>query len=199
MSGYALGYVRIVVVVVVIVVVVVAIFKSRQSTMGLFSATSTTRSELLTMVQRMSKIWFITMFNESRMRTVGSKKFGVSMRPVGAYILYLIHCSVLPVEVCCPTWTSKRWHNCRASTGDLISDVIWALLMKGLSSLSFEASFVRFVTALTVYSHPVVFLQWQRRDKGGWRPEVDEEFEDEDGNVYSKKTYEDVKRQGLIP
>ncbi|CAD7695224.1 unnamed protein product [Ostreobium quekettii] len=39
----------------------------------------------------------------------------------------------------------------------------------------------------------------QRRDKGGWRPDVDEECEDEDGNVYSKKTYEDMKRQGLIP
>lgn len=47
--------------------------------------------------------------------------------------------------------------------------------------------------------YPVCCLRWQRRDKGGWRPEVDEEFEDEEGNVYSKKTYEDVKRQGLIP
>ncbi|GMH42222.1 hypothetical protein BSKO_10141 [Bryopsis sp. KO-2023] len=38
----------------------------------------------------------------------------------------------------------------------------------------------------------------KRRDKGGWRAEVDEEYEDQDGNVYSKKTYEDMKRQGLI-
>ena len=33
---------------------------------------------------------------------------------------------------------------------------------------------------------------------GGFRGEADEEFEDAEGNVYSKKTYEDLKRQGLI-
>jgi len=38
----------------------------------------------------------------------------------------------------------------------------------------------------------------KQRDKGGWRPELDEEFEDADGNVYSRKTYDDLKRQGLI-
>lgn len=43
-----------------------------------------------------------------------------------------------------------------------------------------------------------LFVENQRRDKGGWRADVDEEYEDQDGNVYSKKTYEDMKRQGLI-
>lgn len=38
----------------------------------------------------------------------------------------------------------------------------------------------------------------KQRDKGGWRSELDEEFEDVDGNVYNRKTYDDLKRQGLI-
>ena len=33
---------------------------------------------------------------------------------------------------------------------------------------------------------------------GGFRGEQDEEFEDAAGNVYNRKTYEDLKRQGLI-
>lgn len=45
-------------------------------------------------------------------------------------------------------------------------------------------------------------VRWPRlappRPAGGFRPEADEEFEDAQGNVYSKKTYEDLKRQGLI-
>jgi len=31
-----------------------------------------------------------------------------------------------------------------------------------------------------------------------WRPDAEEEFEDHDGNVFSKKTYYDLQRQGLI-
>ena len=37
----------------------------------------------------------------------------------------------------------------------------------------------------------------QDKAKGDFKPE-DEEFEDAQGNVYSKKTYDDLKRQGLI-
>ena len=33
---------------------------------------------------------------------------------------------------------------------------------------------------------------------GGSVPEELEEFEDEQGNVYNKKTYMDLKRQGLL-
>jgi splicing factor 3A subunit 3 len=36
------------------------------------------------------------------------------------------------------------------------------------------------------------------RGAGHWNPETQEEFEDEDGNVYNKKTYMDLKRQGLV-
>lgn len=38
----------------------------------------------------------------------------------------------------------------------------------------------------------------QSRQTGGFNPEMDEELEDEQGNVYNKKTYEDLRRQGLI-
>jgi splicing factor 3A subunit 3 len=38
----------------------------------------------------------------------------------------------------------------------------------------------------------------QERSRGGFKAEMDEEFEDRLGNVYSRKTYEDMKRQGLI-
>jgi splicing factor 3A subunit 3 len=31
-----------------------------------------------------------------------------------------------------------------------------------------------------------------------FKPDEDEEFEDHEGNVYNKKTYEDLRRQGLI-
>lgn len=37
----------------------------------------------------------------------------------------------------------------------------------------------------------------QAKGVGGFQQD-DEEFEDSSGNVYNKKTYEDLKRQGLI-
>ncbi|XP_048624567.1 splicing factor SF3a60 homolog [Brassica napus] len=38
----------------------------------------------------------------------------------------------------------------------------------------------------------------ERQGVNKWRPEVEEEYEDGDGNVYNKKTYSDLLRQGLI-
>eukprot|EP01025_Chloroclados_australasicus_P039659 TRINITY_DN4116_c0_g1_i2.p1 TRINITY_DN4116_c0_g1~~TRINITY_DN4116_c0_g1_i2.p1 ORF type:complete len:247 (+),score=46.19 TRINITY_DN4116_c0_g1_i2:73-813(+) len=38
----------------------------------------------------------------------------------------------------------------------------------------------------------------REKDTGHWKADVDEEYEDRDGNVYNKKTYEDLRRQGLI-
>ena len=38
----------------------------------------------------------------------------------------------------------------------------------------------------------------QDKAKGGFHAEVDEEFEDAQGNVYNRKTFEDLRRQGLI-
>ena len=34
--------------------------------------------------------------------------------------------------------------------------------------------------------------------QGQWRPEVQEEFQDSAGNVLTKRTYEDLTRQGLL-
>lgn len=31
-----------------------------------------------------------------------------------------------------------------------------------------------------------------------WKPDTEEEFEDTTGNVFNKKTYDDLKRQGLL-
>ena len=38
----------------------------------------------------------------------------------------------------------------------------------------------------------------ESKGTGKWAKEVDEEYEDADGNVYNEKTYDDLKRQGLI-
>mmetsp|Transcript_16887 Transcript_16887/g.30636 ORF Transcript_16887/g.30636 Transcript_16887/m.30636 type:complete len:624 (-) Transcript_16887:290-2161(-) len=38
----------------------------------------------------------------------------------------------------------------------------------------------------------------RERGKGGFRPEAEEELEDALGNVYNRKTFEDLRRQGLI-
>jgi len=43
---------------------------------------------------------------------------------------------------------------------------------------------------------------WQKIKSGKeverWRPEMEEEFEDSSGNVVTKKTFEDLRRQGLL-
>lgn len=38
----------------------------------------------------------------------------------------------------------------------------------------------------------------QERQTGGFNPEMDEELEDASGNVYSRRVYEDLRRQGLL-
>lgn len=47
-----------------------------------------------------------------------------------------------------------------------------------------------------------VFVVWEKlkNQKQGerWIPEQEEEFEDSLGNVVNKKTFEDLKRQGLL-
>ncbi|XP_023330503.1 splicing factor 3A subunit 3 [Eurytemora carolleeae] len=40
-------------------------------------------------------------------------------------------------------------------------------------------------------------LKVQKQEEA-WKPEMEEEFEDSKGNVVNKKTYEDLKRQGLL-
>lgn len=38
----------------------------------------------------------------------------------------------------------------------------------------------------------------KERQTGGFNPEMDEELEDASGNVYSRRVYEDLRRQGLL-
>ncbi|KAK6925991.1 Splicing factor SF3a60 /Prp9 subunit, C-terminal [Dillenia turbinata] len=38
----------------------------------------------------------------------------------------------------------------------------------------------------------------ERQGLNKWRPDLEEEFEDKEGNIYNKKTYTDLQRQGLI-
>ncbi len=38
----------------------------------------------------------------------------------------------------------------------------------------------------------------ESQKKKSFRPEIDEEFEDNDGNVVNKKMFIDLKRQGLL-
>ncbi|KAJ7546379.1 hypothetical protein O6H91_08G037900 [Diphasiastrum complanatum] len=38
----------------------------------------------------------------------------------------------------------------------------------------------------------------ERQGVNKWRPDLEEEYEDKEGNVYNKKTYTDLQRQGLI-
>ena len=40
-------------------------------------------------------------------------------------------------------------------------------------------------------------LKIQKFDEA-WKPDHEEEYEDSKGNVVNKKTYEDLKRQGLL-
>jgi splicing factor 3A subunit 3 len=38
----------------------------------------------------------------------------------------------------------------------------------------------------------------QNRSAGNWNPDMQEEFEDAEGNVYNRRTYLDLQRQGLV-
>jgi len=53
---------------------------------------------------------------------------------------------------------------------------------------------------ITKVEDAVALWEKLQRDKtsGVFKPEADEEFEDDRGNVFNKKTYEDLKRQGLL-
>lgn len=55
-----------------------------------------------------------------------------------------------------------------------------------------------FFEVTTIEDARSLWQNLQTRERGGFRPDDDEEFEDERGNVYNRKTYMDLKRQGLI-
>ena len=47
-----------------------------------------------------------------------------------------------------------------------------------------------------------VVVVWEKirgsKNKDKWEAPTEEEYEDRDGNVFNKKTYEDLRRQGLL-
>ncbi len=51
-------------------------------------------------------------------------------------------------------------------------------------------------------SCPPVLVVWDKirneKTKDKWLSANDEEYEDTEGNVFNRKTYEDLKRQGLL-
>jgi splicing factor 3A subunit 3 len=53
-----------------------------------------------------------------------------------------------------------------------------------------------------LYINLLLFSVWERlklqKHMERWQPEVEEEYEDSLGNVVNKKTFEDLKRQGLL-
>lgn len=53
---------------------------------------------------------------------------------------------------------------------------------------------------MSPYSHHMVVWEklQQDRKQDTFVPDDHEEYEDHDGNVFNKKTYEDLKRQGLL-
>ncbi len=57
--------------------------------------------------------------------------------------------------------------------------------------------------AYVIYSVPIcVSIVWDKirgnKSKELWLSTNEEEYEDREGNVFNKKTYEDLKRQGLL-
>lgn len=38
----------------------------------------------------------------------------------------------------------------------------------------------------------------ERQGVNKWRPDLEEEYEDREGNIYNRRTYTDLQRQGLI-
>lgn len=67
-----------------------------------------------------------------------------------------------------------------------------------LNALGKHVSYQAHIATLGGLATPLKRQSAQEREKGGFKAEVEEEFEDTDGNVYSKKTFEDLRRQGLI-
>ncbi|GAB4814775.1 hypothetical protein N2152v2_001821 [Parachlorella kessleri] len=69
--------------------------------------------------------------------------------------------------------------------------------LNGMKALGIPNS-KQFFEVTTIADALALWKSLQEREKGGFKQDVDEEFEDAQGNVYNKKTYEDLKRQGLI-
>ena len=73
----------------------------------------------------------------------------------------------------------------------------WVPLQYGMRMLKVPMS-KAFLEVTTIADAQALHSALSARETGSWRPETDEEFEDGHGNVYNKKTYQDLQRQGLL-
>ena len=55
-----------------------------------------------------------------------------------------------------------------------------------------------FFEVTTIADAVALWRSLQEREAGGFKAEEDEEYEDAEGNVFSKKVYLDLKRQGIL-
>ena len=55
-----------------------------------------------------------------------------------------------------------------------------------------------FLEVTTIAEAQTLFKALSEKKSGSFVAAEHEEFEDADGNVYGKKTYDDLKRQGII-
>lgn len=51
---------------------------------------------------------------------------------------------------------------------------------------------------LTLFHFVVVYQKQKKDNNTEAKADIIEEYEDGEGNVYNKKTYEDLKRQGIL-
>ena len=82
---------------------------------------------------------------------------------------------------------------------DAIACKYYTAIFKQLYMLSWRNSDI--CTSLAVISQ-FLFSVWQKiktnKESDRWKADMEEEYEDSSGNVVNKKTFEDLKRQGLL-
>lgn len=69
--------------------------------------------------------------------------------------------------------------------------------VQGLRALGIRMS-KEFFEITSIAEAQALWENLKKRDTGYFVADVDEECEDEEGNVYNRKTYMDLKRQGII-
>jgi len=113
--------------------------------------------------------------------------------------------------------TSMRSHRLRCTFSDLVlkSDPLlyaFYFVYATQTQISFNVKFLVQILYVSLecdtFFHLFTFFfqeaqeLWKRiqarQGVNKWRPDLEEEYEDKEGNIYNKKTYTDLQRQGLI-
>ena len=71
--------------------------------------------------------------------------------------------------------------------------LIHVICLSGIPNTAHFANVTQIEDAMALWEK----LKIQKFDEA-WKPDQEEEYEDSKGNVVNKKTYEDLKRQGLL-